>query len=245
MVGMIRNSWLLPPNASESDLQEAYQIYRIRDGSADDPSARTFRKETGAREIEIKFLGVWDTVGALGIPLQSFGRFNADFYKFHDTELSRIVKNAYHAVAIDEHREAFKATLWDPKEKPGQTIEQRWFVGAHGDIGGGNSSRKLSDIGLRWMQLKAQKCGLRLDASGIPPKVDDGFLADIYDSFGSFLAGVYHFFGTRYYRPLGTAEFGNEALHSSVYQRSGGDKNYRPRNEGYATLLKAQPGEDD
>lgn len=63
-------------------------------------------------------------VGTLGIPLQSFNWFNKSYYVFHDTELSGIVKNAYHAVAIDEHRDSYAVTLWDPRHKPGQVMEQ-------------------------------------------------------------------------------------------------------------------------
>ena len=64
-----------------------------------------------SRDIAIKFLGVWDTVGALGIPLNLLGQVNAKFYEFHDTGLSKIVENAYHAVAIDEHRSAGKRDI--------------------------------------------------------------------------------------------------------------------------------------
>ncbi len=57
------------------------------------------------------------------------------FYEFHDTNLSTIVENAYHAIAIDEHRRHYDACLWSPKTEPQQNLEQRWFVGAHCDVG--------------------------------------------------------------------------------------------------------------
>ena len=92
--------------------------------------------------IDIRFLGVWDTVGALGIPIESFEDFNRQQFEFHDTELSGIVKNAFPAIAVDEHREAYARALWAPKQKPEQ-VEQRWFVGAHADVGGGYADRRL------------------------------------------------------------------------------------------------------
>ena len=71
---------------------------------------------------------------------------NLAFYGFHDTELSHIVENAYQAIALDEHRANYDITLWNSKEKPDQTIEQRWFVLADADVGGGYPDRRLSDI---------------------------------------------------------------------------------------------------
>jgi uncharacterized protein (DUF2235 family) len=83
------------------------------------------------------------------------------FYEFHDTKLSNIVENAYHAVAIDEHRQDYMATLWNPDTAPQQKLEQRWFVGAHCDIGGGYKDRRLSDMTLGWIQQKAGALGWR------------------------------------------------------------------------------------
>src|SRR6185436_8273930 len=110
----------------------------------------------------VRFLGVWDTVGALGVPFKLLSPFNNLFHGFHDTTLCPIVQDAYHALAIDEHREIFSPTLWDGELQPGQTMEQRWFVGAHSNVGGGYPDRLLSAIPLRWMQDKAAACGLAL-----------------------------------------------------------------------------------
>ncbi len=79
------------------------------------------------------------------------------FYEFHDTKLSTIVENAYHALAIDEHRQDYMATLWNPDTAPQQKLEQRWFVGAHCDVGGGYKDRRLSDMTLSWMQDKGER----------------------------------------------------------------------------------------
>ena len=109
-------------------------------------------------KFRIKCLGVFDTVGALGVPLPIFRRTNRENYGFHDVEIGSITECNFHAIAIDEHREPFQATLWQkPKFKafdPQMTNEQVWFVGAHADIGGGympETKSSLHDITLYWM----------------------------------------------------------------------------------------------
>lgn len=102
--------------------------------------------------VPIKCIGVWDTVGALGIP----GHLDdpvARFFQFHNTDLGVRVENAFHALAIDEHREDFIPTLWtkDPQAPNTQKVEQVWFAGAHANIGGGYEEHGLSDISLAWM----------------------------------------------------------------------------------------------
>ncbi len=239
LVGMVRNCGLIAKgvlkktNPDDNDeLMEAYELYRTRDASPDSTRAQNFRKKHDARIIEISFLGVWDTVGALGIPVESFEEFNKEQFEFHDTELSGIVKNAFHAVAVDEHRQPYAATLWDPKKKPDQVVEQRWFVGAHADVGGGYKDRRLSDMTLNWMQLKAQACGLELEAAGIPNVSDKNWAGTVADSFRDFLGGVFHLFHRPYYRPIGGAEFGNEVVDDCVAGRVKSDVTYRPKNSG-------------
>jgi uncharacterized protein (DUF2235 family) len=109
-VGMLRNCGLIRPEHLGLRVGIAYGIYRTRDDGADSFAAKLFRSSF-CREIRIEFLGVWDTVGALGIPLNVLEGFNSKFYEFHDTELSSIVENAYHAAAIDEHRQDYDVCL--------------------------------------------------------------------------------------------------------------------------------------
>jgi len=200
LVGLIRNAGLVK---DPSDIEAAYSLYRNRDRSADTAKARKFRAERSiARTPGIKFLGVWDTVGALGIPISAFQFFNRLEYGFHDTELSGIVENAYHAVAIDEHRVDYQATLWSPIAKPGQSVEQRWFPGAHADIGGGYRSRKASDIALAWMMDSAAACGLGLDPAGRPKIGNANYKDALNDSYKAFLGGLYAKTHPRHLRPI-------------------------------------------
>lgn len=115
--------------------------------------------------FSVDCLGVFDTVGALGVPLDRFYLVNRDRFAFHNVELSSITKVNLHAVAIDEHRKPFEATIWrKPKFKRFNTVtEQVWFPGAHADIGGGYipEERRLTEfanaldtVALDWMMRR-------------------------------------------------------------------------------------------
>ena len=231
MVGLIRNCGLLRPENAHR-VEDAYKIYRQRDGGADTDQATAFR-ERYAREVKIKFLGVWDTVGALGIPLSALQWLNAKQYAFHDTELSSIVENAAHAVAIDEHRVDYQVALWSPIKKDGQNVEQRWFIGAHADVGGGYEARLLSDVTLRWMLGKAQEAGLALDPKDLPAVGQDNWKHAVTDSYTQFLHGVYARTHPRFYRAMQLGTGLNEVLDDSVRKRCAEDRRYAPQNPGF------------
>jgi uncharacterized protein (DUF2235 family) len=130
---------------------------------------------SGLADAAITMVGVWDTVGSLGIPA-IFGGINESQFGFLDTSLHPDVKNAYQCLAIDEQRSQFPATLWDPLpatapgQQPTQTLEQVWFSGCHGDVGGGtaqgstiDNGTRLCDITMGYMVAKAQALGLTFD----------------------------------------------------------------------------------
>jgi T6SS, Phospholipase effector Tle1-like, catalytic domain len=142
----------------------AFDAYRKRD-----QRATLLAKLSGCHMFNAKLtmVGVWDTVGALGIPA-IFGGVDVLLYGFLDTSLHENVLNAYHALAIDERRIEFPATLWTSPPKPGQTIDQVWFCGVHSDVGGGypiqtGDSEGLADITLSWMMTKAAALGLNVN----------------------------------------------------------------------------------
>lgn len=228
LVGMLRNCGLIRKEHLGVKLAIGYGIYRTRDDGPDSLTARAFRR-TFARDIRVHFVGVWDTVGALGIPLEAASGLNTEFYEFHDTQLSSLVDNAFHAIAIDEHRKPYDVCLWDPKEKVGQTVEQRWFIGAHCDVGGGYADRALSDLTLRWMQDKACACGLDVTPVGTSPTA---YRAKYADSFAQFLNGLWQDTHQRYVRTIGATRFGNEVVDESVVRRRKDDPSYTPENAG-------------
>lgn len=121
-------------------------------------------------DVRIRFLGVWDTVGALGVPAGILSAINAADYGFHDTGPSAVVQHGCHALSIDEHRDEFVPTLWTGQAPPGVTIEQVWFAGVHADVGGGYVTRALADIPLVWMAQKAEADGLALDWTCLPAR---------------------------------------------------------------------------
>lgn len=127
--------------------------------------------------LSIQYLGLWDTVGALGLParLPRAARFNAR-HQFHDAELPDFVVNGRHAVALDERRRTFAPTLWDNLEQrlsergadpasPDAPLQERWFPGTHGSVGGGGDVRGLSDAALDWIVEGARAAGLDLDTT--------------------------------------------------------------------------------
>ena len=163
-------------------LPEAFDIYRTRPEDRERHASYGLVKET--RKVTIKCIGVWETVGALGIPVTLLKWLGRRRYSFHNVELGSNVRHAYHALAIDEHRKPFEATVWQrPSDQPKhqQVVEQVWFAGAHANIGGGYRDSGLSDIALKWMIDKAQVCGLSFDEQYIRECVEpqvDGVLVD-------------------------------------------------------------------
>jgi uncharacterized protein (DUF2235 family) len=244
LAGLIRNSGILRRQYA-SRLEDAYELYRDRSNATHPRSteARLFRA-TYSHQPRIKFIGVWDTVGALGIPDLPTPAGIRDRWKFHDVELSTTVDFAFHAVALDEERKPFEPTLWDqqdnaPKE---QVLEQLWFSGTHGNVGGGGNDAGLSDIALLWMVTKARACGLSVNLNELNPTLapnPEGGLQDSmtlpYRVLGRFVGD-----GTRYLpqsRPRkdpkpnqGRYMRTNEVVASTAKYRFDHVREYQPRN---------------
>ncbi len=162
--GLIRNSGLLKPEFGHK-LADAYALYRRRDDASqpDAVESELFRRSY-SNEPRAKFIGVWDTVGALGLPVGGLLQLINKRWSFHDMTLSSWVDNAFQALAIDERRKPFQPSLWDQSAKAsGQVLEQVWFAGVHSNVGGSYPRSGLSDITLLWMIAKAEACGLAVD----------------------------------------------------------------------------------
>lgn len=230
IAGMIRKCGILKRECVQ-DYTRAITLYR-NPAHPDEREPREFRASSsvcGSEPIPIRFIGVWDTVGALGIPLRGWEKLTAARHQFHDTELSGCVQFGYHALAIDERREPFEPTLWSVQPKPGQTVEQMWFCGTHSDIGGGFLKRGLSDIPLQWMIDKARAAGLAFDAAAMaahPLLMDPLERLNIVES-------AFHRFVLGRNRPIGLTkgtalQDPTQSLHPSVRQRWDHDPAYRP-----------------
>ncbi|MFT6711067.1 MAG: hypothetical protein ACJATO_001449 [Arenicella sp.] len=168
--GFIHTFGVLPKSRPEL-IKRAYKIYKISNPQKREIAAEAFSKSHHPMWTKIKFVGVWDTVAALGLPLPILSSVlnKVPFckHKFHDYRLSESIETAYHALSIDDERKSFHPTFWDETIAKGQTMEQVWFCGAHTDVGGGYKHDSLSNITLKWMAEKAINNGLLLHSKNI------------------------------------------------------------------------------
>jgi uncharacterized protein (DUF2235 family) len=209
-----------------------------------------------AQAVPIKFIGVFDTVGALGVPFPWFHWLFGSAYEFLNTGLRQNNEYAFHAIAIDEHRKAFAPTLWSnqgataARPRPFERTEQRWFVGAHANVGGGCFDDALAQLPFRWLAHKAESLGLAFrDGFAVDP---DAATAKISDSYAEFMWGLYRLFtlGREYYRPIdmppkdegaGVVNI-NETIDVSVFDRWRADNSYRPPNlQSWASSKAVDP----
>ncbi len=192
LAGLIRSCGI-PPRRHLNRIPQAIARYVSRDADTkpDDPSSYLFREDfapytatsasefkwrrdrgaTEAINLSITYLGIWDTVKALGLPkfVPGAAHFNAK-YEFHDADLSRSVSAARHAIAIDERRKTFPSSPWanldrlnsDADPVKGPDYAQQWFPGNHGSIGGGGARVGLSSVALLWIAQGAERAGLRI-----------------------------------------------------------------------------------
>jgi uncharacterized protein (DUF2235 family) len=236
LAGLIRNCGIL--TADDPDVvNSAYAFYRDRTSLTHPTSIQSelFREMHSHPPEPITFIGVWDTVGALGIPggfpgWTELSRVFSGWQKlwgFHDTQLSSQVVNAIQALAIDEQRSAFKPTLWTqgPDAPATQNLKQVWFTGVHSEVGGGTDDNALSDITLLWMAAEAERAGLtfaagRPEAGWPEQKIEPAapnYAGELHDSrHGLFkLARPYH----RLAQPPDTTQRG-QAISSTAVRRA-------------------------
>ncbi len=210
-----------------------------------------------AQAVPVKFVGVFDTVGALGVPFPWFHRLFGSAYQFLNTGLRQTNEYAFHALAIDEHRKAFMPTLWSnqgatsAKPRPIERTEQRWFIGAHANVGGGCFSDPLAQLPFNWLAHKAESLGLSFsDGFATEPNAAN---AAISDSYAEFMWGLYRLITLfrPYYRPIGMPPKAegegviniNETVDASVFERWRADNTYRPPAlQAWASSKGVDPG---
>ena len=214
--GFVRNAGILRRD-EEDRVDEAYALYRSRSAHPRSVEAQLFR-QSHSHETRIRFIGVWDTVGALGIPLNGLRWVNAmnRRWQFHDTELSSWVDAAFQALAIDERRRPFLPAVWKPQpDAVAQALEQVWFTGTHCDVGGGNRDSRLADLALWWLAEQARGCGLALDERAVTFD-DDRASGTIHESRNAFYRLL-----PSYTRPVGATDAESEYAASSAVERLG------------------------
>ena len=225
LCGMINNCGILKrPDARL--IQSAFELYKKR-GAVNSPRGENsvaFRAAHSHASRTVKFVGVWDTVGAMGIPLSFLGLFD-DKDEFYDTKIGSNVKVARHAMAIDEHRSDFEPTIWN--EKPTMDLVQVWFAGAHSNIGGSYKpdpdGSLLSDNALDWMIREAGKHDLKIEPH-LSQSINKSANATLHNSRRSFYRVK-----KKFYRDIDHGK-GEVIFHKSVKERWDSDDDYRPKN---------------
>lgn len=178
-----------PMSAPVSTFRNPRQITTLEEAMADLRGHFTSRFG-GYPPAEVRFLGVFDTVSALG----RHGLHPV--VNSHNLSLSPSVHTARQALAIDERRFKFAPELWrqhdgeapavarmDVAADP-ERVKQVWFEGAHSDVGGGaHPEGSLADTALLWMLLEAhEREGLACDYWSIHAEM--GYLKNYPGAFG-------------------------------------------------------------
>lgn len=259
LAGMISKCGLLVPGSpmAVQQLYERYEntasrpIYRLPKTvpfDATDLTQEDIWMIEHSRRVRIKFIGVWDTVGLLGFKfLRSESELRGESNS-HFTRLSSSYDHAYQAIAIDEHRELYPVSRWYrfiPQKAPDiihttpPNVEQRWFVGAHSNVGGGYRNDPLAQLPLAWLAKKARLSGLHFRQSVKLSAKEH--LAPPTDAYAEFLNGFYRTLklGKRSYRNIGQSreavtggwiEPHFESIDASVFEKYNQDDSYRPPN---------------
>lgn len=223
---------------SEADLRKAvskaFRHYRKRyrtfwQRSAERPSISqpgeltTLDEKWGPQYagVHIQFVGVWDTVDAVGMPFDELATLWDTFiyrFRFPDRKISPRVHRACHAISIDDERKTFHPTMWNESGAREGQIEQVWFPGVHSNVGGGYPKQGLSLIALDWMMAQAERAGLRFLHSDRVDYRDHRDPHDkLYDSRANL--AVYYRWKPRDIGALCAAHNAVPKIHVSVFER--------------------------
>ncbi len=224
LCGLINNCGILKrPDAAL--IQTAFTLYK-KPGAVNAPAGQNsvdFRNAHAHPSRKVRFVGVWDTVGAMGIPKSFLGLFD-DKDEFYDTKIGPNVEIARHAMAIDEHREDFAPTIWQPR--PNMDLKQVWFAGAHSNVGGSykpdQDGSLTSDTPLAWMLREAKDLTIE---PHVKQRLKEKATAKLHNSRRSF----YRVRG-KIFREIDHDQ-GDVLIHESVKNRWDAlGKGYRPKN---------------
>lgn len=177
---------------------------------------------TEERYVPIRFIGVWDTVDAVGFPIDEIATFWNKYiycFKFPRQTLSPLINKACHALSIDDERHTFHPLMFDQSTESGERIEQVWFAGVHSNVGGGYPKQGMAHASLDWMINEAQANALLVN-----PNVTDALRADVnvHDKLYDSRAGLATYYR---YRPRDIAQFCGKngierpAIHVGAFQR--------------------------
>lgn len=253
VVGLIDSQGLMPL-ASETEMRRtarlAYRAYRkerfhtllrievpfraIRDavvGGLDRlRGLEPYRPDKNIKPVRIHFLGLWDTVGAYGVPIEELHAAIDKFVfplTFASRKLLDCVACARQALSIDDERNSFAPVPWERLDRDPERLKQVWFCGSHSNVGGGYADDTLSSTPLAWIVNEAAAAGLafrpealnRIRATATP-------FGRIYDSRAGL--GVFYRYQPRHI-PCDLAHGNIPILHESVvFRMATGFQGYAP-----------------
>jgi len=219
-VGLLRRGY-----ASQRYVRLAFRFYEANSNS---PARQAFSRYRCHDGVKIEMLGVWDTVKSLGLPYPLLNRLAPMATEFHDDRLGPHIRHGYHALGIDEDRTSFRPILWNRSADWQGRLEQTWFPGAHGDVGGEvrtvPAARPLANLSLNWMLRRAARCGLQLPDDW-PTRFSEDAAAPMMGSH----SGIGMFFLFRSRRRVGGAD--GETIHLSIRERMTSVSHYHPRGD--------------
>ena len=236
-VGLVNGNGL-----SDQDLKDytkdAFKAYENH--KKDKQRAKDFYEHRHSNGIiDIQFVGVWDTVSALGFPKRtdkmgfsltvlsyffSFAETISNIFwphQFYNYDLSKNIQFAYQALSIDDERTAFWPHVWDEvtTKRTEQNVEQVWFSGMHSNVGGGYERQGMANVTLHWMMLRAEKQGMVLKPGVLDQAYDDSNIhGRLYDSRDGL--AIYYRYHPRNIKNLCDKKLlGNIKVHKSTLER--------------------------
>lgn len=268
LVGLIATCGLVDPEKLETKtfrslqatVKKAYSAYRkcyrpwlwrLFAAPSDDAAKQFKRDHAVSTDVKIRFVGVWDTVDAVGLPFHLSDVLNATVYqfKFPDCSLSPIVQRACHALAIDDQRQSFHPLIWKESLEDQARVSQVWFAGAHSNVGGGYPKQGMSLVALDWLLTEAEQAGapfgqhgLRLNASERQSFREHASVDDkLYDPRAGL--GIFYRWKIRDIEAMCSANHVTPKLHVSVLERvAHGTDDYSPGNlPSGATVVYTTP----
>jgi hypothetical protein len=249
LAGFMNYAGLLQAS-DESAIHDAYEAYRFRRQERINTRFHESAAHGRSRQVRLRFLGVFDTVGALGVPLDWVKGIATDLphvnLQFHDTRLCGNVDVACQALAIDERRGPFEPTWWEAPQ-PGAMIPEKvlqvWFAGVHSDVGGGYPDKALAEVALGWMLEQAREAGLDL-GPGLPERPIRGDPGGaMHDSLSLGWRFAHHLPSLDpYVRPIGPAQRHERALPAVPGEKLHWSAVERVQRGGYAPVQLVRKG---
>jgi len=213
LCGLINNCHILR-GAEANRIEEAFELYKNPDYKPSSDYSTNWRNSYSIENSgQVTFVGVWDTVGAMGLPFSFFGLIK-DKHRFYDKKLGSNIQTARHALSLDERRDDFEPTIWEPRD--GVDLKQVWFAGVHSDVGGGyerdSDDTLLADIPMTWLMNEASSQGLAFENFLTEPNLNP--VARQHDEYKGFM----RFLG-KYVREIPDPNVIPTLIHSSVLNR--------------------------